>query len=630
MKNIIVFVSGNGTNLQEIIDNSNVYYKIVVVICNKKNAFAIKRAESANIPVIYSPYIKKNITREDYDTSLANLISAINYDLIVLAGWMHVFTNNFLSKVKKIINLHPSLPGLFPGNNSIKDAYHSFKRGEISNTGIMVHYVIEEIDAGEVISTIEVPIYDKDNLNDLKIRVQFYEKKVLMNGIKTVLDSNSIEYPRLNIDFVKHGKVRDIYTVNNELILFVHTDRLSSFDRHICDVPGKGNILNSLSTWWMNQTKHIIDNHIISSYDNILVAKRCRIIPIEVIVRGYMTGSTETSLWTHYSQGTRNYCGINFRDGYVKNQVLDTPVVTPTTKGERDELISAEVIVSSGILSQSQWDYINGVALRLFEYGQMVAAKKGLILVDTKYEFGFDTAGNIILIDELHTCDSSRYWIQSSYNELFNNQKEPKKLDKDAIRDYVRGVCDPYKVEKIPEIPNAKISSVLNCYLSCYTKLSGLPLTVTPYNSQLSTTDIFNNYISNIHQNLVFILAGSESDREHILKIQKELDRYNILYRFVVASAHKSTKKVMAILDELNASNRNIIFITVAGRSNALSGVVAAQSKYPVIACPPFKDKMDMMVNINSSLQCPSHVPVMTILEPLNAALTCKRIYSFN
>ena len=543
---------------------------------------------------------------------------------------MHVFTNIFLSRVKKIINLHPSLPGLFPGNNSIEDAYNSFKRGVISYTGIIVHHVVEEIDAGEVLVTIKVPIYEKDNLNDLKVRVQNYEKQVLMEGIKKVLKVDSIEYPKLNINFVKHGKVRDIYTVNNELILFVHTDRLSSFDRHICNVPGKGHLLNSLSTWWMNQTRHIIENHIVSSYDNILVAKRCKLIPIEVIVRGYMTGSTETSLWTHYSKGTRNYCGINFRDGYIKNQVLDYPVVTPTTKGEKDELICEEYIVSSGILSESHWNYVKGIALRLFEYGQMIASKKGLILVDTKYEFGVDTNGNIILIDELHTCDSSRYWIQSRYNNLFNSKKEPKKMDKDAIRYYLKSICDPYKVDKIPEIPNTKISSVLQCYLNCYKQLSSLSLDISIYNSELSVIEIFNNYISNIHKNLVFILAGSESDREHILKIQKELDRYNILYRFVVASAHKSTKKVMTIIDELNNSNRNIIFITVAGRSNALSGVVAAQSKYPVIACPPFKDYMDMMVNINSTLQCPNYVPIMTILEPLNAAITCKRIYSFN
>lgn len=631
MKKLIVFISGNGTNLQEIINNCNDNLKIVTVICNKKNALGIKRAEDAGIPVIYSPFIRNKITRKEYDRYLANLIENISHDLIVLAGWMHIFTNEFLGRFNNIINLHPALPGQFPGGNAIEDAYNSYKRGEIQHTGIMVHKVVEEIDAGDVILTVEVPIFIKDKLNDLKKRIQNYEKTVLMDSIKKVLKlENSNQFPNLEISLVKHGKVRDIYNVNNEIILFAHSDRLSSFDRHICDVPGKGNILNLLSSWWMRQTRHIIDNHIISKFDNLLVARRCEVIPIEVIVRGYMTGSTETSLWTHYSKGVRDYCGVNFRDGYVKNQVLDAPVVTPTTKGDKDELISSTDIISRCILNESQWRYVHDIALRLFEYGQRVSDRNGLILVDTKYEFGIDTRGKIILIDELHTCDSSRYWVKSSYQQLFDTKKEPQKLDKDAIRDYVKSVCDPYTVSSIPEIPNDRVSSVLNCYVNCYKQLTGNGLEIMAYQGNaFDVTHEFNRYIRFGHKNLVFIISGSTSDSEFVSKIQSELNKVNILHTYVVASAHKSTAKVLELLTELNDSDRNIIFVTVAGRSNALSGVVAAQSRFPTIACPPFKDKLDMFTNINSSLQCPSSVPVMTILEPQNVALTCQRIFNF-
>ena len=205
-------------------------------------------------------------------------------------------------------------------------------------------------------------------------------------------------------------------------------------------------------SFMFNKTKHIIPNHYISHINNILVVKKCIPFKIEFVVRGYITGNTKTSLWTHYNNGIRTYCGIKFPDNLKKNQKLAEPVITPTTKDIEDIPISKEDIINKNYMTQTECDFVYKKAMELFKYGQKIADDAGFILVDTKYEFGKDENNNIILIDEIHTCDSSRYWIKKTYENRYKNDIEPEKIDKDIIRDWVKNQCNPY-TDKIPEVP---------------------------------------------------------------------------------------------------------------------------------------------------------------------------------
>ncbi|DBA80665.1 TPA: hypothetical protein ACH3X1_007908 [Trebouxia sp. C0004] len=206
------------------------------------------------------------------------------------------------------------------------------------------------------------------------------------------------------------GKVRDTYDCGSHIVI-VTSDRQSAFDRLLASVPYKGQVLNQTSAWWMRHTTHITPNALLAVPDpNVSIMKKCQVLPIEFVVRGFMTGSTDTSLWTHYNAGERTYCGNSFPDGMRKNDKLEQQVITPTTKStSHDVPISAQEIMDQGILSQQDWDQASKAALALFKFGQQEAAKRGLLLVDTKYEFGKDAEGNIMLIDEIHTPDSSRY-----------------------------------------------------------------------------------------------------------------------------------------------------------------------------------------------------------------------------
>jgi len=270
------------------------------------------------------------------------------------------------------------------------------------------------------------------------------------------------------------GKVRDIYDLGNKLLL-IATDRQSAFDRVLAAIPFKGQVLNQTSAWWFEQTKHIVNNHIIDLPDpNVVVAKKCDVFPIEFVVRGYITGSTSTSLWTVYNNGSRDYCGNSLPDDLVKNQRLEEPMLTPTTKEkEHDRPITPDEIVSEGWMSQVDWDIASEIALRLFKFGQQKALDNGLILVDTKYELGKDSEGNILLIDEIHTPDSSRYWIADTYEQRFTNGDEPQNIDKEFLRLWFVDNCDPYNDKDLPPAPDELIVELSQRYILLYEMITG-------------------------------------------------------------------------------------------------------------------------------------------------------------
>ena len=270
-----------------------------------------------------------------------------------------------------------------------------------------------------------------------------------------------------NYKKIYSGKVRTIYeNINNSnLLLMEATDRLSSYDRNICNIPNKGAILNKITIWWMNQTKHICPNHYIKQINNnSMEVLKCNPFKIEFVVRSYMSGTTNTSIWVNYKNGCRNFCGNTLREGYHKNEQLDEIIITPTTKDKNDKPIAPTDIVSSGIMTKNEWEICKKYSLLLFKYGQSIMSKKGLILVDTKYEFGKDKNGNILLIDEIHTPDSSRYWLKSSYNQRFKNNLEPENIDKDIIRKWIINNYDPYNLNIVIKPPDSLIQETSDKY----------------------------------------------------------------------------------------------------------------------------------------------------------------------
>ncbi|KAI3806707.1 hypothetical protein L1987_22621 [Smallanthus sonchifolius] len=262
------------------------------------------------------------------------------------------------------------------------------------------------------------------------------------------------------------GKVRDIYDGGDYLVL-VTTDRQSAFDRVLASIPFKGQVLNDTSLWWFNQTQHIAPNAIIAVPDqNVTIAKKCSVFPVEFVVRGYVTGSTDTSLWTVYKNGVRNYCGNVLPEGMVKNERLPENILTPTTKAaDHDVPITPDEIVQQGLMSQADYDEASSKALSLFEYGQHVAKEHGVILVDTKYEFGKGPDGTVLLIDEVHTPDSSRYWLAHSYESRFQNGLEPENVDKEFLRLWFKDHCNPYEDKVLPDAPEDLVTELAWRYI---------------------------------------------------------------------------------------------------------------------------------------------------------------------
>ena len=270
------------------------------------------------------------------------------------------------------------------------------------------------------------------------------------------------------------GKVRDQYDLGDKIAL-ITTDRQSAFDRVLASIPFKGQVLNQTSAWWFEQTKNIIQNHVIDVTDpNVTLAKKCDVFPIEFVVRGYITGSTSTALWTVYNNGDREYCGNILPEGLVKNQKLDTTMLTPTTKNEtHDHPIAPDEITNKGWMTREDWNFCSKKALELFSFGQKKAAEHGLVLVDTKYEMGRDPDGNIILIDEIHTPDSSRYWIAKTYKERMAAGHEPQNIDKEFLRLWFVDNCDAYNDTTLPEAPVELVIKLSSRYIYLYETITG-------------------------------------------------------------------------------------------------------------------------------------------------------------
>lgn len=275
------------------------------------------------------------------------------------------------------------------------------------------------------------------------------------------------------------GKVRDVYVQKeNKRRILIATDRQSAFDRLWCTIPLKGQILTQISAWWFERVKDIMPTHLLAVPDpNVMIVKDLKMIPVEIVVRGYLTGSTKTSAWVNYAKGVRNFCGNLLPDGMVKNQPFDSPIITPTTKAEDDELIDPKGIIDRKLATKKQWDEMSEKALALFVRGQKIAAEHGLILVDTKYEMGLDEHGTLTLADEVHTPDSSRYWLKDSFSlsrekDRMRVLKEPESLDKEFFRLWLREQGFEYGKEP-PKVTDEVRLQLAQKYINLFERITG-------------------------------------------------------------------------------------------------------------------------------------------------------------
>ncbi len=284
----------------------------------------------------------------------------------------------------------------------------------------------------------------------------------------------STDYPELGERI--EGKVRDSYVRSGQRTIVV-TDRVSCFDVVVGTIPLKGQVLNQIAAWWFEKTKDLAPNHVLEVPDpNVSVVRECKLLPVEFVFRGYLTGVTSTSIWTAYEKGERTYCGHQLPEGLKKHEKLPASLLTPTTKapkGEHDELTSRAEIIARGTLSEDLFDRAEALTRTLFAAGQEWAASRGLILVDTKYELGLDEKGDLVVIDEIHTPDSSRYWYRDSYEKALSEGLDPQALDKEYVRRWLvqergyRGEGTP------PELPDDVRCEAARRYIEAYERITG-------------------------------------------------------------------------------------------------------------------------------------------------------------
>eukprot|EP00164_Ancoracysta_twista_P003591 GFYU01004800.1.p1 GENE.GFYU01004800.1~~GFYU01004800.1.p1 ORF type:complete len:447 (-),score=97.58 GFYU01004800.1:114-1454(-) len=410
----------------------------------------------------------------------------------------------------------------------------------------------------------------------------------LRTVIQTQLN-NTLDITQLPFGVRKDGKVRDRYIMKDGRVLMVTTDRLTAFDRSLTSIPFKGQVLNSTAAWWFENTKHIIPNHVISVPDPAaMLVKECAPFLVEVVVRGYMTGSTSTSIWTNYQKGVRNYCGNDLPDGMVKNQKLAQNIVTPTTKSDiHDRPISGEEVVSEGLASAQDWEYISTKALELFAFGQETAAKRGLILVDTKYEFGRDSEGNIVIIDEMHTPDSSRYWIADSYDDRFKNGQEPENIDKEFVRKWYAGCCDPYNDEVLPQPPSELLVELSSRYIMLFEKITGQMFDYSQCLGHSSDVRLLNNLVQDEYfaafnsTRAVFVVDPSLNGEGCPMRQAAETFPAHC-DDVTVVSVVDDIKCVLSMIDMYRHSSLKVLYV-VHSTSGVLADIIGTHVSQPVL-----------------------------------------------
>jgi phosphoribosylaminoimidazole-succinocarboxamide synthase len=414
------------------------------------------------------------------------------------------------------------------------------------------------------------------------------------------------------LEKIHSGKVRESFRIDDDTRMIVATDRISSFDFVLrTPVPGKGAVLNKLAAYWFENTRDIIDNHFIKLIDpNISLVKEATPIRVEMIVRGYLCGSA----WRNYDNGKRTFSGVEIPDGMKQNEQFENPIVTPTTKEKNDREISPAELIEEGWLTADLYVQMEKISLKLFQRGQEILAERGLILVDTKYEFGL-IDNKLALIDEIHTPDSSRFWLVDNYETDAENAVQ---MDKEYVRSYLLNNKINNKFSKT--LPERIVQETTKRYRDLYEMITEEKISADDENVYQR---IYGNLVKHklIKDAFVAIIMGSESDLEHCQKIKKAVELYKVMTDMRVISAHKNGEDIAEIIKEYNGSIEPGAVIAIAGRSNGLGGALAANLTLPVFNCPPFKDKVDMMVNLNSSLMMPSNTPAATVIDPQNAAL---------
>lgn len=414
------------------------------------------------------------------------------------------------------------------------------------------------------------------------------------------------------------GKVREAWRLPGHRRVLVTTDRVSAFDRVIGTIPFKGQVLNQLSAWWFERTRDIVDNHLVAVPDpNTMVVRDATPLPVEVIVRGYLTGVTATSLWTMYSSGVETPYGLELPKGMRRDDRLPQPVLTPTTKaaaGQHDAPLSSAEVVARGLVPESLWRKVEQAALALFAEGQRVAEAAGLLLVDTKYELGL-VDGQLVLIDEVHTPDSSRYWVKSAW-ESRTPESPPEHLDKELLRKELAAVG--YRGDGTPPpLSDAMRTRLAARYIELFERLTGERFVPAAGGRQRVERAL--------SRPLVPILMGSRSDLEHGTKVKRALEELGVDAELRVASAHKSPALLLEVLARYEADPRPKVYLAIAGRSNALSGMLCAAVSAPVVSCPPYSDRFGG-ADVFSSLRMPSHVAPALVLDPENAAFFCAKV----
>ena len=631
--NLAILASGSQYNIDAInqcIQSKVLPANIVLVVCNKKCECA-QYCKSKKINLITYTRDVKNCSREQYDQELLNKMSSYNVDLVLVFEWTYLFTSIFTKKYDKIIKINSVFSNSLGGSNNIDEIFNALVNSRIKSASSNLELINIDNNRKNIISEVILP-YEKSYTKEDFINIsKKYENMCLIKGLISYHE-NQNKSKMFNIENIKQkSNYKTLRNIEYDMLLAEYSNYEYALGIKRCKLKNKGKFVSLGNKWWMEKTKHIVNNHYVWSDGRFMVIKNTKPLKYIFETHGFLANTFNTKLYDLYKNGARKIVTSDYviPDNKEEYSYLEKPVVNIISKST-NKSVSIESLVTENVISNKCAKQILDICYKLFDYTYRLRDKIGLTIACSQYEFGLDSDNNIILIDDIYSYNNSIFW---EYQEECYSKKHPKIFNSNVVYNWLVQNCSDLNKD-IPAIPSDIIKQGEESYRNFVHRLylsddvTKCAILNTPFRSDSwSWTTAKNIYLNYNHNNMVCIVT-EDKDNIHVKKAMNLFKDCNIYANIFEISPYKDIIKLISHVKQHDSSRKKMVWVSLSNEINPICGILSANTRHPVINCPLSIDNRFSLQSLLSSVQQYRDSPVLTILDFNNLPGACRKVFS--